>query len=363
MQGKKEKGCRNEMVLFIALCMVFLVMAGGNMKMFIGAATGQFKNNVAMMTAKEESDKTEGGEKKNFFWDFIVNGFSREMNLLNKESEEQSIDEIEEFKYDYGTYSGINSKLRVGDSKKEDVAEVFNNMFSYSYPEDKIQVLLYHTHTGEGYLDALKSGEKNISEVRDNTKNVVAVAVELKKELERYGINVITDKDVYDEIDYKNSYLYSRKGVQEKIQKAGGVDLAIDIHRDSLDEHPGQSERNKAMLTGEINNEKVAKLIFVFSDNAKNYQNDFGASNELLKIGKNLYPALFSERWNKNREKMMLGELHYNRGVHSFNQLDIKNNVLIEVGGTDNFVHEAKNSAKYIARMIAEYLYRQYTEI
>ena len=46
----------------------------------------------------------------------------------------------------------------------------------------------------------------------------------------------------------------------------------------------------------------------------------------------------------------------YNNGVKAFNQDIFSNSILIEVGANINTSQEAMNSAKYIARIIAEYI-------
>lgn len=46
----------------------------------------------------------------------------------------------------------------------------------------------------------------------------------------------------------------------------------------------------------------------------------------------------------------------YRRGTKYFNQNKSDNSLLIEVGSNINTVQETKNSAKYLARVIAEYI-------
>lgn len=201
--------------------------------------------------------------------------------------------------------------------------------------QSKPQILLYHTHTTEGY---------SVSNSTDENMNVVGVGSYLTKELEEnYGISVIHDKTMHS-ASYNDSYKRSRETVQNYVNKYGQFDMVIDLHRDS--------HSNKNLVTANINGENVAKIMFVLTRNNPNYQDSLKLATSLRDTADKLFPGLTIDAKDN-------GFYIYNRGQSMFNQDLNKNSTLIEVGADCNTPQEAMNTAKYLARIIAEQLNRK----
>ena len=102
------------------------------------------------------------------------------------------------------------------------------------------QVLIYHTHTGEGYLDADVDYfyESYYSRTNNNGFNVVAVGDAITAGLEKNGIKTVHDTTVHDS-SYNGSYERSAQTVLDDMEKYPGLKVVLDIHRDAL----GSEER------------------------------------------------------------------------------------------------------------------------
>lgn len=196
--------------------------------------------------------------------------------------------------------------------------------------KSKPEVLIYHTHTTESFRPGPKDN-------LDLTKSIAAVGDELKRELEEnYGISVVHDKTIHDATAYTQSYQRSGVTLDKHLKQYGDFKLIIDLHRDAVD--------NKKAVTTKMNGEDVAKIMFVMARKSPNYKNSLSLVNNMINTANKLYPG-FSR-----------GIYYYNNGTSYFHQNKNKNVVLIEVGAHTNTLDEAKNSAKYIARIIAEQL-------
>lgn len=196
------------------------------------------------------------------------------------------------------------------------------------------RVLIYHTHTSESYKPASATS-------KNKEESVCAVGEELKNQLEKYGIKTLHDTTYHDNIVYKRSYYYSRETFNDYMQQYGDFDLVIDLHRDSV------SDKNA--ITVNLNDENVAKFMFVMTKGNPHFSANMENVNGMVDIANELFPGM-----SKNI-------MYRNRGISYYNQDLSENALLMEVGSYINTLDEAKNSTKYIARIIAE-LFNKQTE-
>ena len=112
--------------------------------------------------------------------------------------------------------------------------------------------------------------------------------------------------------------------------------MIIDLHRDS--------SSNKNTITTTINGENYARVMFVNARNSSRYQKN----QEVTKY--------FNDKMNELFPTVSRGIYTYKKGILSFNQDLSDNSILIECGSNINSISEAKNTAKLIARIIAEFL-------
>lgn len=221
--------------------------------------------------------------------------------------------------------SDLNSQNLIGQVYDPTLKKILNPA--------KPEILIYHSHTTESYDPY---GPDNINP----TEDVCAVGDELAKDLQDdYGISVIHDKTIHNATDYNGSYVRSSKTVAKYLQQYGDFKMIIDIHRDSLS--------NKAPDTININGENVARFEFVMSvANNPHADKNMALVNSLVKIANSDFKGLMC---NENIDI-------YQHGNNSFNQSMSSNAFLLEVGCDKNSLNEAKGTAKYIARILAQQL-------
>lgn len=220
---------------------------------------------------------------------------------------------------------------------------VYDPKLKKSVMSTKPEVFIYHTHTSESYISNVSEVAQVLKDKLDvnsdiQTRNVCAVGDALAEELEKnYNISVVHDKTVHDAYAYTQSYERSGKTVDKYLKQYGDFKLIIDLHRDSI-----ESRKNETI---KMNGETAAKIMFVMTKKNPHFSKNIAVANKLTLIANKLFPG-FCKGINTD----------YNYGTNYFNQAKSNNAVLMEVGSHINTTDEAKASAKYMARVIAEYI-------
>ncbi|MBU3142443.1 stage II sporulation protein P [Clostridium sp. CF012] len=227
------------------------------------------------------------------------------------------------------------SKIEDTTEKSNVVAALYNPKLKKTLNNAKPEVIIYHSHTSEAYSTS-DTDKSNTSSTLDQTKNVTAVGDIIEEELEKnYGIAVIHDKTVNDKGDYNGAYKKAGATLDKYIKEYGDFKLIIDLHRDS-----------KKAVTTKLNGENVAKFMFVVTQKNPRYAKQKKLIDSMIGTSKNLFPGLLETR-----------EIYtYDYGIGFYNQNRSDNAVLIEVGSNNNTIEEAKNTGKYLSRIIAEQL-------
>ena len=208
---------------------------------------------------------------------------------------------------------------------------IYNPKLKGTLNTAKPEVLIYHSHTTESY----KPGS---SFNFDDTQNVVSVGDSIVSELQNgYAISAINDRTVHNVPDYNGSYGKSRITVGKYLQKFGDFKIIIDLHRDSIENH--------AMETVKMNGENVATFDMIMPHGNPHFAQNMKIANFIAAESNKLYPGLCHGI-----------DTHYNKGIDYYNQDMSNNSILLEVGSDINTTAEANATAKYIARLIAEYL-------
>ena len=213
------------------------------------------------------------------------------------------------------------------------VDNIRDNSLKKELDENKPEVLIYHTHTTEAYA------EGGIDSVDENY-NVIGVGNVLEEELKNtYGISVIHDKTNHSE-SYNDSYARSIETVQKYLNEYGdNFKLIIDLHRDSVE--------NKNAVTAIVNGESTAKIMFVTATKSTRYEANQALADEFYNKANELFPGFARS------------PVIYNYGAMRKTQSLSDSTMLIECGANVNTSQEAKNSAKLIARLIAEYINKE----
>lgn len=204
---------------------------------------------------------------------------------------------------------------------------------------NKPQVLIYHTHSQEAYINSREGVEED---------TVVGVGALLAKILsEEYGFNVIHDKSTYDimgdGLDRNLAYNYARNGISKTLEKNPSIEVVIDIHRDGV----GGGRKRMANIEG-VDTAQIM-LFNGLSINSKgqtiehlpnpNLQGNLAFSLQLQRKGRESFPGLMF----KNYLKSLRYNLHFR-----------ERSILAEVGTQNNTIEEAKNAMNYLGALINE---------
>lgn len=217
------------------------------------------------------------------------------------------------------------------------VSEAYDPSLKKTLDNSKPEVLIFHTHTTENY-----SERENLT--TDTDFNVAGVGEVLSKELEEgYGISVIHDKTNHS-VSYNDSYTRSNETLNKYLNEYGDFKVIIDLHRDGVDS--AKADQLKDIYTVNINDQNLAKMMFVTAENSTRYPANKAFVDNMYNIAVSLFPDLIRETYV------------YNPGIFAINYSLSDNLILIEVGANVNTAQEAKLTAKYIGRIIAEYLNR-----
>ena len=202
-------------------------------------------------------------------------------------------------------------------------------------------VLIYHTHTTESYM-----GSSSDSRTQNKMKNIVSVGNEICKKLKEHGIEYIHDDTVHDYPNYNGAYTRSAKTLKEYIRKNPGLQLTIDLHRDSMGDN--KSGKIKPVFITK-SNKKSAQIMFVSgcgidkSLNFPNWEKNLSLSLNLQNVCEKCFPGLTREFLIKNSR--------YNQNISP-------GSILIEVGSDANSLEEAKEAARMLGESLAIFLKR-----
>lgn len=119
---------------------------------------------------------------------------------------------------------------------RPDIEALLKQKAALSVPNAaKPTVLIYHSHTTEGYtlLDAGYYTKSTDLRSDSSTQNMVRVGDELCAYLEKCGIGVVHDRTTHDK-DYSGAYDHSRKTVARYLEKYPSIEITIDVHRDDI---------------------------------------------------------------------------------------------------------------------------------
>lgn len=209
----------------------------------------------------------------------------------------------------------------------------------------EVEVLLYHTHTSESYLEAAQDFYYTDMETRSGNQdlNVVAVGEEIKAELEKYGIGVVHDTTVCDTA-FNGSYSRSWEVIQDNLSKYPTIKITIDIHRDSMTTEEGVKYKPTAQIEGR----NAAQMMLIAGCNANGDWEDFPDWIQNLRLdmrvqqkAEELYPGLM--------RPLTFANSKYNTNA-------TYGSMLVEVGTEVNTISEAKYSGKLLGKILGELL-------
>lgn len=210
--------------------------------------------------------------------------------------------------------------------------------------KNKPCILVYHTHSTEGYemLDLGWYAKEYDSRTKDKSKNMIRVGEELVKALENAGFKVIHDKNIYDE-SYDGAYSRSRVTVEKYLKKYPSIFITLDVHRDAIYYDSG----TRGKPTAKINGKKAAQVMIITGCEGNGVQN-------FSEWYKNLVFATHLQRSvEKSAEGLMRPVFFCNR---KYNMDVTPCSLLLEFGTDANTLEEAVYSAQLVGNALADML-------
>ncbi len=224
-------------------------------------------------------------------------------------------------------------------------AELLQDPAVHLKGDGSVEVLLYHTHTSEAYLQAHTGFYYTDMQTRTQNQDlsVVAVGEEVKKALEARGIGVVHDTTVNDTL-FNGSYARSWEVLQNNLAQYPGIQVTIDLHRDSMTTQEGV----KYKPTAEVNGRRAAQFMVLAGCDYDGGWGDFPDWRE------NLHLALRLQQTAMNLYPQLPRPLNFSNNKYNMNAT--KGSLLIEVGTEVNTVGEAKYTGSLLGEILAETL-------
>lgn len=223
------------------------------------------------------------------------------------------------------------------------ISSDFSIEISEKYSEKEPQVLIFHTHANEFFIDS--DLNKGLSE------GVVGVGAELQKILKNdYGISSIHYIDEFDMVNGEGQRVgaYERMDapIRKILEENPSIEIVLDIHRDGVDED--------VHLVTEYNGVDVAKIMFVngittLIEDGEPVIVDW-LNNPFIQetLGFSLQMQLSAETQFPNyTRKIFLNP--YRLSTHM-----LPRSALVEVGAQTNTFEEAKNSMQLFAKILTD---------
>ena len=200
------------------------------------------------------------------------------------------------------------------------------------------QILIYHTHSQEGYIDSVEG---------DPGTSVIAVGEYLAGILtEKYGFNVLHHTGEYDVGDRDHAYSNAAPALAQILADYPSIQVVIDLHRDSVKE--------SSHLVTDMNGKPTAKIMFfngLCRTTAKgelvNLQNPYLEDNLALSFQLQLTAAEYYPDFTRPI---------YLKG-YRYNMQYCAKSILVEVGAQNNTLEEAKNAMEPLADILDRVLH------
>ena len=218
-------------------------------------------------------------------------------------------------------------------SEQLNTAKMLEKDMTLTHDASNPQILIYHTHSQEGYSDSIAG---------DESTTVVGVGDYLTELLqEQYGLNVLHHKGQYDVEDRDDAYSLAGPALEQILEENPSIEIVIDLHRDGVGED--------THLVTNIDGMDMAKIMFV---------NGLSRTTSVGDIGYLYNPNLADNLAFSFQTQLVTAEYYpgLSRGVYlkgyRYNLHYCPKSLLVEVGAQTNTLQEAKNAMIPLADII-----------
>ena len=227
------------------------------------------------------------------------------------------------------------------ETKPLDIEEVLSHSLDLSIDKSKPAVLIFHSHTSEGYemIERDFYAQDYVARSNDENRNIVRVGTEIANQLKKLGYTVIHDKTIHDDV-YGDSYPNSRKTVEKHLKNNPEIQIVLDIHRDAITQDNGV----KIKPVNTISGKKAAQLMIISgAEEGKvkdfpDWEYNLRFALQLQKKCETMFPGLM--------RPVLFSQRKYNMDMTRFS-------LLIEMGSETNTLEEACYSGRMLAEALA----------
>ncbi len=292
---------------------------------------------------------------KNYILNKIEEKKEEEVKVEEIKTEYQTLDEISHIENEVAVFSNVPKTSITENSSYVQRAFVGNvSILNYSYNRNinysdiissvnpiltkkSDKILLYNTHTSESYANSSKYQFEytGIRRTTDANYNMLRIAKEFSNNLNEKGFTAVQETTPHDYGTYTSAYAKSRVTLQNAVSSYGGFGIAIDVHRDAIEDLDFRPMVN-------IRGVEVARVMLVVGAGSKDSPNPYFEDNlklalKLNYLGEQIYPGLFRPMYIRNSV--------YNQDLNKYS-------LLIEIGASGNTIEDAQNATRCITNLL-----------
>ncbi len=227
-----------------------------------------------------------------------------------------------------------------------DFEELLNLPLGFEFENnEEVQVLIFHTHTTESYLEYDEGyyHQSFYPRSEDSNKNMISVGAEIAESLRRKGIGVVHATEVHDSPEYTGAYDRSWETINKYMEQYPEIKVVLDIHRDSIAGDDGI----KFKPTFEAEGKKAAQIMIMAGCDTNgeygfpDWEYNLRFALKLQRCAEEMYPGM--------TRPLYFGDFSYNMPI-------TRGSLLIEVGTDVNTLAEAQYTGKLLGNVLAKVL-------
>lgn len=364
MNNKQPRDRQTQIITFaVSILLIFAVMISGTEKKLplICASVIFYAETAKLPTEKKseirtsaqtetESEKTQQQTEQTAAegFDDITKTPDDILEIIKKYTklfaDEKKDGEIKSVTYEKAGATHIFENVRVKnttDTKTLNIEKVLSEALELSVDKSKPAVLIFHSHTSEGYelIERNWYAVGYTARSNDENINVVRVGTEIANYLKKAGYTVIHDKTIHDD-SYSDSYPNSRKTIEKHLKEHPEIQIVLDIHRDSITQNDG----SKIKPLNTIGGKKAAQLMIITGaeegkvEDFPDWEYNLRFALQLQKKCEDMFPGLM--------RPVLFSQRKYNMDITRFS-------LLIEMGSEANTLEEACYSGRMLGSALA----------
>lgn len=159
---------------------------------------------------------------------------------------EFAMEDLQDFQYLLGTFYTVDKATNIDENRLSAVKMLEKNMrLDPQGKSEEPEILIYHTHSQEGYADSIPG---------DEMMTVVGVGARLTELLTEAGYEVLHHRGRYDIENRDYAYANAEPAIKTILEENPTIEIVIDIHRDGV-----AADRH---LVTEVDGKQTAQFMF-----------------------------------------------------------------------------------------------------